>query len=186
MQTCDICHGKLRFMNKFRYAEGCVCKQCYKKASRQFTETITGKSYQEIQALCDEAQEIPESFEVTGRIGNYLLVDERNRKICIVNNRMAKRQATAPDFYQIEEIQNCEISGAPHMDIGEIERKILEREEGIVKALKVKITLKNVEEPMEISFFEGAVRIKSFAFRQSFGFAKRIVDEIDRLQELCT
>lgn len=75
---------------------------------------------------------------------------------------------------------------APHMDIGEIERKILEREEGIVKALKVKITLKNVEEPMEISFFEGAVRIKSFAFRQSFGFAKRIVDEIGRLQELCT
>lgn len=60
------------------------------------------------------------------------------------------------------------------MDIGEIERKILEREEGIVKALKVKITLKNVEEPMEISFFEGAVRIKSFAFRQSLDLRKEL------------
>ena len=72
------------------------------------------------------------------------------------------------------------------MDIEEIERKILERDERIVKALKVKITLKNANKPVEISFFEGAVRIKSFAFRQSFGFAKRIMDEINRLQELCT
>ena len=186
MQTCDICHGKLGFMNRFRYAEGCVCKQCYQKASRQFTETITGKSYKEIEALCDEAQKIPESFEVTGRIGNYLLVDERNREICVLNNRMTKHEAAAPDFYQIEEIKNCAISCLPHMDIEEIERKILERDERIVKALKVKITLKNANKPVEISFFEGAVRIKSFAFRQSFGFAKRIMDEINRLQELCT
>lgn len=185
MQTCDICHGKLGFMNKFRYADGCICKQCYKKASRQFTETITGKSYTEIQALCREAREITEGFEVTGRIGNYLLVDEKNRKICVLNNRMTKRQISDPDFYDIDDIKACEIFCEPKISPEEMEKKLLQKEEGTVKALKVKLFFKDEGKPAEISFFEGAVRMKSFAFKQSFGFAKRITEEAARLQGLC-
>lgn len=185
MQTCDICHGKLGFMNKFRYAEGCICKQCYKKASRQFTETITDKSYAQIRALCSGESKITEDFEVTGRIGNYLLVDERNRMICVLNNRMVKQQVSAPDFYHVEDIRTCEILCEPQISPEEIEKKLLQKEEGMIKALRVKISFKDARVPAEISFFEGAVRMKSFAFRQSFGFARRIMEEVVKLQELC-
>lgn len=185
MRTCDICHEKLGFMNKFRYADGYICKQCYKKASRQFTETITDKSYAQIQALCRETRKFNEGFEVTGRIGNYLLVDERNRKICVLNNRMTKQQVSEPDFYDIEDIEACEILCEPKISPEEIEQRISRKEEGTVKALKVKISFKDGGKPAEISFFEGVVRMKSFAFKQSFGFARRITEEVTKLQELC-
>lgn len=185
MQTCDICHEKLGFMNKFRYADGCICKQCYKKASRQYTETITDKSYAQIQALCSETCDIAEGFEVTGRIGNYLLVDERNRKICVLNNRMTKQQVSDPDFYNIEDIKTCEILCEPRISPEEMEKKMLQKEEGMVKALRVKLSFKDARKPAEIFFFEGTVRMKSFAFKQSFGFARRITEEVTRLQALC-
>lgn len=185
MQTCDVCHEKLGFMNKFRYADGYICKQCYKKASRQFTETITDKSYAEIQALCAAEPKSLEDFEVTGRIGNYLLVDEKAKKICVLNNRMTKQQVSDPDFYNVEDIDKCEIMCEPNAGQEEIEKKICQKDEGVVKGLKVRITFKNMEKPAEISFFDGKMRIKSYAFRQSFSFAKRIVTELARLQKLC-
>lgn len=40
MKKCDVCGATLRMMGKFKYADGYICKECYKKASRQFTETI--------------------------------------------------------------------------------------------------------------------------------------------------
>lgn len=45
-QQCDVCEKKLKIISRFRYADGYICKECYKKASRQFTETITKKLYQ--------------------------------------------------------------------------------------------------------------------------------------------
>lgn len=185
MQTCSICQEKLGFMNRFRYADGYICKQCYKKASRQFTETITNKRHDEIKELCAVEQKFQSDFEMTGRIGNYLLVDEKAKKICVLNNRLTKQQVSVPDFYNVEDIKKCEIICESDEALEELERKILRKEEGVVKGLKVRITFKDMRRPAEISFFDGVMRIKSYAFRQSFNFARRIVAELTRLQELC-
>lgn len=40
MKTCDVCQKPLGVFNKFRYADGYICKECYKKASNHFAETI--------------------------------------------------------------------------------------------------------------------------------------------------
>ena len=45
MRTCDVCQKTLGVFNKFRYADGYICKECYKKASNHFAETIVKKTY---------------------------------------------------------------------------------------------------------------------------------------------
>ena len=62
MKTCDICHEPIGMFNKFRYADGYICKACYKKASRNYTETITTKKLDELKALCSAKKEIEEDF----------------------------------------------------------------------------------------------------------------------------
>ncbi len=185
MKTCDVCKEPLRMMGKFKYADGYICKKCYKKASRQFTETIIKKSLQEIKELCgiERDEKSLEEFEVTGRIGNYLLIDELNQKICIPNNRMTNRQVSNPDFYNVEDIAECEIVYRPQMTLEELEEKTAKREEGTIKFLKIKITFKNKKEKKEICLIANPVRIKSYAFRQSFNFAKRMNQEIHRLMQ---
>ena len=40
MQTCDVCGNKLGILNKFKYSDGYICKECYKKASRKYMVLI--------------------------------------------------------------------------------------------------------------------------------------------------
>lgn len=51
MRTCDVCQKTLGVFNKFRYADGYICKECYKKASNHFAETIVKKNLSEIKAF---------------------------------------------------------------------------------------------------------------------------------------
>lgn len=183
MRTCDICNTKLGFMNKFRYTDGYICKSCYKKASRQFTETINQKTFEEIKELCYSEDTINgQDFEITGKIGNYLLVDEKNSKICILSNRISNKKVATPSFYNVEEIKECRIICEPTISRNQLEEKILKREEEVINKLKVQISFK--EKPaIDILFIQTGARIKSYAFRQSFTFAKRIQEEITRLQK---
>ena len=151
MKTCDICDAPLGMFKKFRYAEGYICKACYEKASNHFTETIAKKSYGEIRKLCEKQGGLTEDFEITGRIGNYILFDEKNRKICLL------------------------------MPLGELEDKIKSKEAGTIHSLKVLIKLEDGQEK-QIPLISNPVRIKSFAMKQSFSFAKRIAEEIERLK----
>jgi len=47
MRTCDVCQKTLGVFNKFRYTDGYICKECYKKASNHFAETIVKKNLSE-------------------------------------------------------------------------------------------------------------------------------------------
>lgn len=180
MRTCDICHEPIGMFHKFRYADGYICKNCYKKASRNYTETIAAKTLDELKELCSHKGGAEEDFEVTGRIGNYILVDERNQKICILNNRMTAGQVSDPEFYEVKDIEECMLFCEPAMELDELEDKVKRRAEGNINTLKIAVRLKD-RKKKEIILISKPVRIKSYAFRQSFSFAKRIVDEIHRL-----
>lgn len=182
MRTCDICQSPLGMLRKFKYKDGYICKECYKKASRNYTETITQKTLSEIENLCHNEREINEEFEITGKIGNYLLIDEKNNKICILNNRMTTKKVSAPDFYKIENIAGCEIICHPALTVEELEGKVEGKEDEIIDFLKVSIFLKDKKNPVEIPMLSNPVRTKSYAFSQVFYFAKRITAEIKRLQ----
>ena len=182
MKTCDVCQKPLGVFNKFRYADGYICKECYKKASNHFAETIVKKNLSEIKELCEryEATQTDE-FQITGKIGNFLLIDEIHQKICLPNNRMVKKEAALPEFYAIEDIEQCRIEVDPKQSIDALEHKAERREEGTVNYLKVKLWITGNKKLAEISLISNPVRIKSYAFRQSLQFARKIEQEVSRL-----
>ena len=182
MKTCDVCQKPLGVFNKFRYADGYICKECYKKASNHFAETIVKKNLSEIKELCEryEATQTDE-FPITGKIGNFLLIDEIHQKICLPNNRMVKKEAALPEFYAIEDIEQCRIEVDPKQSIEALEHKAERREDGTVNYLKVKLWITGNKKLAEISLISNPVRIKSYAFRQSLQFARKIEQEINRL-----
>ena len=182
MRTCDVCQKTLGVFNKFRYADGYICKECYKKASNHFAETIVKKNLSEIKELCEryEATQTDE-FQITGKIGNFLLIDEIHQKICLPNNRMVKKEAALPEFYAIEDIEQCRIEVDPKQSIEALEHKAERREDGTVNYLKVKLWITGNKKLAEISLISNPVRIKSYAFRQSLQFARKIEQEINRL-----
>ena len=184
MGTCDVCGTKLGIINKFRYADGYICKHCYEKASRKFIETIIKKTLAEIQQICqnDIGIEKYSNFEITARIGNYILFDEKNYKICILNNRMTKKQVSSPDFYTVDEIEKCEICSIPPFTKEEIENKMQQKENDVIHSLKVCIKLKNKKETADIVFISSEARIKSYAFRQSYHFATRIQEGLNYIK----
>lgn len=182
MKTCDVCQKPLGVFNKFRYADGYICKECYKKASNHFAETIVKKNLSEIKELCEryEATQTDE-FQITGKIGNFLLIDEIHQKICLPNNRMVKKEAALPEFYAIEDIEQCRIEVDPKQSIEALEHKAERREDGTVNYLKVKLWITGNKKLAEISLISNPVRIKSYAFRQFLQFARKIEQEINRL-----
>lgn len=182
MKTCDVCQKPLGVFNKFRYADGYICKECYKKASNHFAETIVKKNLSDIKELCEryEATQTDE-FQITGKIGNFLLIDEIHQKICLPNNRMVKKEEALPEFYAIEDIEQCRIEVDPKQSIEALEHKAERREDGTVNYLKVKLWITGNKKLAEISLISNPVRIKSYAFRQSLQFARKIEQEINRL-----
>lgn len=182
MKTCDVCQKPLGVFNKFRYADGYICKECYKKASNHFAETIVKKNLSEIKELCERCEATQtDEFQITGKIGNFLLIDEIHQKICLPNNRMVKKEAALPEFYAIEDIEQCRIEVDPKQSIEALEHKAERREDGTVNYLKVKLWITGNKKLAEISLISNPVRIKSYAFRQSLQFARKIEQEINRL-----
>lgn len=182
MKTCDVCGASLKFMNKFKYESGYICKSCYEKASNHCTETITHKSFAEIKKACmlTDTKDLDTDFEITGRIGNYLLFDEKNHKICITNNRSLHQEAMNPEFYSLDDILKCSISTVPSMSINELKEQINQQTDTIIKKLCVIIQLKD-KTKKEICLLQSPVRIKSYAFKKSLSFAIRISDKINDL-----
>ena len=182
MKTCDVCQKPLGIFNKFRYADGYICKECYKKASNHFAETIVKKNLSEIKALCEKYEETQtDEFKITGKIGNFILIDEEHQKICLPNNRMVKKEATLPEFYAMEDIEQCKIEVEPKQSISELEHKAERREDGTINSLKVRFWITGKKDIAEITLLSNPVRIKSYAFRQSLQFARKIETEIKRL-----
>ena len=161
MRTCDVCQKTLGVFNKFRYADGYICKECYKKASNHFAETIVKKNLSEIKALCEKYEETQtDEFKITGKV---------------------KKEVALPEFYAIEDIEQCKIEVDPKQPIDELEHKAEKRQDGTVNYLKVKFWITGSKKLVEISLISNPARIKSYAFRQSLQFAKKIEQEIKRL-----
>ena len=65
----------------------------------------------------------------------------------------------------------------------QLEENVQKRQEGTVQSLKVAIYIRNMAQPVEILLIGNKVRTKSYAFRQSFRFARKIEEEICRLRD---
>lgn len=96
---------------------------------------------------------------------------------------MTGKKIGGPEVYAAEEIVSCEICIEPEFTKEELERKVCHKEDGRIQSLKVCIWLLKEKQPVEIGLISSGARIKSYAFRHSYHFAKRIEEGVIRVLE---
>lgn len=182
MKSCSICDTSLGF-TKFKFEEGYLCKDCYEKASRHFTQTIRHKSLGEIEVLCsgERTVSLDEEFEVNRRVANYILFDDAHKKICIPHNRAVARDFKQPEIYDYHEIAAVSFLTQPQLtkdELLEIEKK---QTKMVMGYLAVKIDFKGKKKPCTINLFTTPVRTTSYAYKRAFTFAKNILTAVEKL-----
>ena len=174
MRTCDVCGQKL-VLFRFQYEEGFICRDCYEKASKNCTETIRHLDVNEIKKRCTREDSTPDfdEFEITGRIGNYVLIDGKHRKLCIVNNRLQVRGRRTPEILALDDIRCCCIScdSCHKWEEFQDDKK---QKDGYARAMNMELYMDSLQEPKCIKILSSPVRTKSFAFRKSMDFMQRI------------
>lgn len=183
MQSCDICSHSLGFMHKFKCKDGYLCKECYKKASHHYTQTITHKPLAEIkETMLEQNDTAKRDFVITGRIGNYVLFDEKHGQLCIANNRMTQQEVKEPEIYAIKDLKHCRIVSDPACSIQQLNQLAKTKEDTLLHQLKVVLDFKD-HTKKEIILIKQTVRAKSYACRKTLTFALRIKQKIDALME---
>lgn len=183
-KICDICGEKLGFY-KFRYDEGVICKACYKKASKNFVETIRHKTYHEIKSLCEEENTQLEQliFEKTGKVGNYILLDDKNKQLCIPHNRANESERKQVEFVLYEDINKIQLSCVPDITEEELSNWEKNKEKKVITSLEIFIYTKTRNDIRKIIMLSSPVRVNSFAFRRIFAFTKKILKILNEIQE---
>ena len=163
-------------MFRFRYRDGFICKDCYERASRTCTETVRWMGLAEIKKRCiaEKEQTVMEDFEMTGRIGNFILIDSNRNKLCIVHNRIRAKEYKKPEVVSLDRIRYCKICCASSLSWEEL-RSEEKPKEGCVASLGLELIMDSGEKSLYIQVLSSPVRIKSYAFRKSMGFMQQIV-----------
>ena len=179
MKTCDVCGGSLGLI-KFRYQNGFICKDCYESASRGYTETVRDFGLSEIKERCSEGERLNvfEDFEMTGRIGNFILIDANRKRICIVNNRIQTKKYKKPEIVSLDQIQYGRICCGSSLPWEEL-RNENKPKEGFVTFLGLELIMASGENPRYIQILSSPVRARSFAFRKSMNFMCQIVGYLE-------
>lgn len=179
MKTCDVCKSKLGVL-KFRHRDGFLCSKCYEVTSRGCTEIIRQLSLPEIKERWDlrEPSLDFEEFEITGRIGNYILMDDKRGKICIINNRFHGKEYKRPEVISLKDIRYCKVSFCSSLSWEEMQ-KAAAGSRGYASSLGLDLHLNSGTAVYHIRILSSPVRVKSFAFRKSLGFLQRIIGYLE-------
>lgn len=183
---CAICEKKLRFI-KMKFDGGYVCKECYSIVSRNFSETIVKKNYDDLIEIYNSYKEnscyIGE-FEITRKIADLILFDDKNKLICLPNNKRLSPKNIHPEILNYDEIVSCELVENNKIidDFSELTNKISEDKNKSINNLKINIILKNSKSSRKsINIISTPVRVSSFAYQKSIEFAKEIVSELNKI-----
>lgn len=184
-KVCDVCGQELGF-RKFKYQEGCICKDCYQKASRNYTDTITGKTRKEVMDLCqkqDSGEEDWGNFIRTGKIGNYILFDDKHHSFCITHNRMNEKERQKAEIIPYADLKRAALYCEPKFSREELRDLKDSRKDTVIKALEIRVWTDSQPGMKKIVMLSSPVRAKSFAFRRIFDFAEKILDKLDTINE---
>ncbi|SEO78112.1 DUF4428 domain-containing protein [Propionispora vibrioides] len=169
--TCAICNKSV-FLGRFKFIGGYVCKACYAIVSRHFTETIVQKEYADLLEIYNQYKKNQlciDEFEITKKIENIVLFDEKHKLICLPNHRMFTSGNRLPEIFKYTQIKKCEIREKQAQD-------------NWIEKLHVDIFLQDNEQPrVSIVLLAKAVRKSSFAYVKALELSKRIVSELEEV-----
>lgn len=180
--TCDFCGTNLGF-RKLRYKEGYVCKTCYAILSDQFKNTIRNKSKKELFEIYSrytkESDVEIDTFDITKRVGNYLLIDERHRLVCVPNNRNIVGSGKRPKIYDLNKMKDIKIYSEPQFSNVELKEQIEKKAATIIT--KLSVSFQYDEKLKHINITNNTIRTGSFAFKKSYDFANKVYQELQDL-----
>ncbi|WP_323088918.1 DUF4428 domain-containing protein [Allobaculum sp. JKK-2023] len=164
MKTCAVCHQPLKPLHSFRFQEGSLCPECYRKASLFYKQTITDLSFDEVVANIVKAGQTPDGFEISEKIGPFLAVDRKHHQFAILKGGKFQEEFSTVHAYPADEIVDCQVKGDPAAEMS---------------ALSVQVKMKDHSD-LSIDLAKKPIRTSSFAFRQSYHLARRMKDCLDK------
>jgi len=185
VKTCDICGGKVGLFQAFRCQDGVVCKKCYQIASGNYATTITKMTLAEVKkSYIKNAQPLDMGeggFQITRKIGGSLLLDEKNRKFCILSNQRLTGQSTRPVVFSYAALQSVQLISEPRLSAEQLSALAAERGgKAVIQRLAVRLCLKGVG-IREITILPSPVRASGFAFRQGYKIAEEILNCLTKI-----
>lgn len=185
--TCDICGGKTGFMNTFRCQDGTICKNCYRIVSNNYTSTITKLTLLELKKnYIKNAPPVDmgeNGFQVTKKIGTFLLLDKKNRKFCLLSNHNLTKEFARPEIYLYDDLESYKLVSEPKFSVAELHGLSENKDRtAVVQKLAIRLQL-NRTGIRDIMVIPSPVRISSFAFRKSYKAVNEIMQALDEITQ---
>lgn len=179
-KTCDICGAKLGLFGSFHCQDGVVCKNCYRIVSGNYAATITKMTLAELKRLyIQNAQPLDMGeggFQITRKVGSFLLLDEKNRKFCLLNNQKLTGRNTRPEIFPYGALERVQLTCDPRTSPEKLSALAADKSgEEVIRKLAVRLSLRNAG-TRDIVIVPTPVRTSSFAFRQSLRVARELLD----------
>ncbi|MEO1769574.1 DUF4428 domain-containing protein [Candidatus Enterococcus ferrettii] len=178
MKECLICKTSLRFI-KFKCADGYVCKNCYEKASQNFSQTIKNRTKEELLKQFDTAIEVKEeaAFEISRKINQLLLFDDKNQQFCLPNHKKYTKEDLKPEIYPFSAIINCQM-------MEEQIEKVVKKKKQTLGCIKVVLTLDQGEKVTRaIWLIPNFINTTSMPYQTMKSLAENVVNEINQSRE---
>lgn len=183
--VCDICGRKLGF-RRFRCQDGVICKECYAVVSNYFTDTIIGKSIDDLRKKY-ETNKTPinmgeDGFQTTQKVGTFLLLDEERRKFCLPGNPTVGGKYSRPQIYDYDELLRYEFITRPEFSDRDLEVMKYDRRNGkTVESILVRLQLKR-EGTRDIAVLTAPVKSSGYAFRKAYSMARKLTMALDEIE----
>ncbi|AWI13778.1 hypothetical protein [Caldibacillus thermoamylovorans] len=173
MKQCLICQKPLKWI-KFKCLEGHVCKECYEVVSISFSQTITQKTKAELIKIYEQrtTDYFSIEFETTRAIGQLVLFDDNNKKICLPNHTKYTRTPLEPEYYDFSELVEYRVILKQHM-------KKIDKKEKMVGTIEIQLTFNN-NLSRSIWLIPNPIQVDSMPYKTMQSLAKKIIDELDR------
>ena len=181
-RTCDLCGSPLGIM-KFRYAEGHICRSCYEVVSSGCTSTIRQMKHDELETAYSERKRAfahMGEFRTTQRVGDFLLIDEERKLICLPNNRRGGGTVRQPEIIAWGDMRSIRLISNPSKEPNELKEVSKTNPNLVFSHLSIEIEA-DKDRSAVIVFFATPVRARSFAYRQSLGMALRAYDLLNQI-----
>lgn len=181
--TCDICGGKIGFLNSFRCQDGTICKNCYRIVSNNYTSTITKSTLLELKKVyIKNAPPVDlgeDGFQPTKKIGTFLLLDEERRKFCLLSNRNLTKEYARPEIYRYDDLTSFRVVSEPSFTLEDLDGlSKVKSGNTVVGKLAVRLRLKGTG-TRDIVVIPTPVRGSSFAFRQAYRALQEVMEVLN-------
>lgn len=201
-EKCAVCDEEVG-LNRYQLRKDVwLCPKCFKKTGglSNFNK-IKNMSGLEIKKLIEQKEEKENNFEATKKISTYLYLDEKHKQWAIPEATITGKVKSLKifdyseiiDFELIEDgtsitkggIGRALVGGAIFGGVGAIVGGTTgkKKTKTTCSKLQIKITLNNMENPIEyINFIQGEIKTDGVIYRTFYNYAQQV---LSALQIIC-